>query len=146
MSTDYNFEDVDIPQGTYIGWGPKPGQTATLDVISYQAEGGTDFNDQPCPQVIGTLLAPMASYRDKGTTKDSLEAGTLVTMTCGLANLKRNMHAANPQTGDVLRVSYNDTIEGGKGTIKLFKCEIARGAGTGIIPPAADDGDDDGGF
>jgi hypothetical protein len=129
--TSYDFTPVEVPTGTYISWGPKPEQIVTIDVISYTPHGGTDFHDQPCPQIVGTLVADCATYRDKGATKERLTAGPMVTLNCGLANLKRNVLAADPQPGDIIRLTFESTTPGAKGDIKLFKAEVARGAGTG---------------
>lgn len=145
--TSYDFTPVEVPTGMFIGWGITPPQAVTIDVISYSPAGGTDFNQNPCPQVIGTLLADCASYRDKGTTKERVPAGTVVTINAGQANLRRNILAADPNPGDVLRLTFEATTPGAKGDIKLFKAEVARGAGTGRAtdndPAPASDGLDD---
>ena len=49
MST--TWEDVEIPQGSFIGW-HEIGQKVTGKVVSFAAEGGTDFNQNPCPQIV----------------------------------------------------------------------------------------------
>src|SRR5690606_31612875 len=82
------WEEIEIPQGTFIGWG-EIGQTITGKVLSFAAEGGSDFNGNPCPQVVLELTETVDNYKDKGTTKETLDAGELVTLTCGQANLKR---------------------------------------------------------
>lgn len=129
--TDYNFTEVEVPAGTFISWGAKPGQTVTLDVISYDPSGGTDFNENPCPRIVGVLVADCATYKDKGATKERVVAGTMVTINAGQANLRRNVLAADPQPGDIIRLTFESTTPGSKGDIKLFKAEVARGAGTG---------------
>lgn len=146
MSTDdYNFEDVDVPRGLFYGWGPKPGQVLTLDVVSYNPTGGTDFHDEPCPQVVGVTVADTIRYKEKGTEREKVTKGTLITLNCGQANLRRTVLAADPTPGDVLRITFEDVTEGSKGDIKLFKAQIARGQGTGSAAGAisSSDGDDD---
>lgn len=136
MSTP-TFEDVVVPQGTYISWGPKPGQDITVRVVSYDPTGGTDFNGAACPQLVGVLTGTVTNYREKGSVTEELEADTMVTINCGLANLKRNVQSAAPEAGDLLRLHYYDLAKSDKGDVKLFKAQIARGAGK--APAAADD-------
>lgn len=135
--TSYDFTPVEVPSGTFIGWGPNPGQSVTIDVVSYAPGGGTDFNQNPCPQIVGVLTADCATYKDKGATKERVTAGTMVTINAGQANLRRNVLAADPQPGDIIRLTFESTTPGAKGDIKLFKAEVARGAGTGKAPGAA---------
>lgn len=134
--TDLNFTPVEVPSGTYVSWGNTPGQTVTIDVLTYSPAGGTDFNQNPCPQVVGTLVADCATYRDKGSIKERLTAGTVVTINAGQANLRRTLLAADPAPGDVLRLTFHDTTPGSKGDIKLFRAEVARGAGKQAAPAA----------
>lgn len=137
--TSYDFTPVEVPSGTFIGWGTTPGQSVTIDVISYSPTGGTDFNQNPCPQIVGTLTADCATYKDKGATKERVVAGTMVTINAGQANLRRNVLAADPQPGDIIRLTFESTTPGAKGDIKLFKAEVARGAGTGKATATAAD-------
>lgn len=127
MST--TWEDVEVPVGTFIGWGPTPGQVIVLKVHDYSPQGGTDFNDNPCPRVVGELTEAAVTYKDKGATKVDLPAGDMVTINCGQANLARNVRAADPAAGDLLRIEFKELERGTKGDIKVFKCQIARGAG-----------------
>lgn len=124
MST--TWEEVEVPQGTFIGWGTQPGQTVTLKVHDFSNDGGTDFNDKPCPRIIGELTEPADSYKEKGTVKVNLPAGELVTLNCGQANLARNVRAAQPEPGDMIRITFASLEKGTRGDIKIFKTQIAR--------------------
>lgn len=127
MST--TWEDVEVPVGTFIGWSAKPGQVITLKVHDYSPQGGTDFNENPCPRVVGELTVAATTYKDKGATAVELDAGEMVTINAGQANLARNIRAADPAAGDLLRITFHDLEKGTKGDIKVFKCQIQRGAG-----------------
>lgn len=130
-----DWQDIDIPQGTFIGWG-EVGQTITGKVLSFAAEGGSDFNGNPCPQVVLELTESADNYKDKGTTKETLDSGELVTLTCGQANLKRAIVAASLNTGDLVRIKFDDTYKTPSGTGKSFKVQVARQA---KAAPAAGD-------
>lgn len=137
MSTQ-QWEDVEIPQGTFIGWG-EIGQTVTGTVISFAAEGATDFNDNPCPQLVIELTEQAITFKDKGTTRDSIPAGEFATITAGQANLKRNLLAAALTPGDTVRIKFEGTYKTGKGEGKSFKVQVARGQAPVARP--AEDGD-----
>lgn len=122
-----DWQDIDIPQGTFIGWG-EVGQTITGKVLSFAAEGGTDFSQNPCPQVVLELTETVDNYKDKGTVKETIESGELVTLTCGQANLKRAITAASLNVGDLVRVKFDDTYKTANGTGKSFKVQVARAA------------------
>jgi hypothetical protein len=125
--TSYNFTPVEVPSGTFIGWGPNPGQSVTRHVVSYAPSGGTDFNQNPCPQIVGVLTADCATYKDKGATKERVTAGTMVTINAGQANLRRNVLAADPQPGDV--VLFDWTGDRVADHVGLFDAWIDRDAG-----------------
>lgn len=121
------FQKIEIPQGTFIGWGRK-GQQITAKVLSYDPTGGRDFNGDPCPQLIGELADACDNYKDKGATHETLDAGEMITITAGIANLKRGLQAADPSPGDVVRLTFSDTYRTANGDGKVIDVEIARGA------------------
>jgi hypothetical protein len=129
------FQDVDVPRGRFIGWG-KVGQTITVKVASYDPTGGSDANGKVCPQMVGTLTEAADNYRDRGTTLEQLDAGELVTVTAGIANLKAGLLAADPKPGDLVRMEFIDTYKTANGTGKSIKIQIARGAANAV---SADD-------
>jgi hypothetical protein len=135
------WKKVEVPQGTYIGFGPKattPPQVVTIDVLDYDEFGGTDFNGKVCPQLAGTLVEDCTSWRDKGTTKETLKAGAMVQVTCGLANLKKAIKACEPKRADLVRMTHTEDVKVSDGTVKVIEVEHAPGAGKGR---RADEGD-----
>jgi hypothetical protein len=135
------FKKVEVPVGTFIGWGMKatsPPQQVTIDVLDYDEFGGKDFNGNVCPQLAGTLVEDCVNYRDKGSTKETLKAGAMVQVTCGLANLKRAIKACEPQRADLVRMTHSEDIKVSDGTVKVIEVEHAPGAGKGL---KADEGD-----
>src|SRR5690554_1006605 len=101
----YEFEKVEVPVGRYIGWGRK-GQQVTIKVLSFDPNGGKDYNGNVCPQLVGTLVEPAETYSARGASRDELPAGELVTVTASIVNLKRGLLAANPQPGDIVQMTY----------------------------------------
>jgi len=126
MST-YQFEDVVVPHGSFIGWGDYPGQFVTGKVLDYDPRGGTDFNNEVCPQLTVELVEPAASFNKQGDRTD-YQAGELVLLTCGLVSLKRAIKAADPTPGDVVKILLDSLERTPNGTVKVFKLQIARGA------------------
>ncbi len=137
--SNYQFEHVDVPAGSYVGWGPNPGQVVTGKVLSFDAAGGTDFNGGACPQVSMELLEPAVSINKQGD-QTQFPAGDLVVISGGQANLKRALNAANLSTGDVVKITYSSTTRPATGPGKLFDVAVARGAAAGQTnranPPA----------
>lgn len=119
------FKTIEVPQGRFIGWGQK-GQCITVKVMSYDPNGGKDFNGNICPQMIGTLTDDADNYKDKGTAKERLDAGELVTVTAGVANLKRGLMAAEPTPNDIVRMTFTDTYKTANGDGKVIEVQIAR--------------------
>jgi len=133
------FKKVEVPQGRFIGWGKK-GQSVTIDVLDFDPTGGSDFNNNACPQVTGTLVEDCDNYRDKGTTKERIKAGELVAVTCGQANLRKGILICDPKRGDLVRLTFTDTYETAKGDGKVIEVEHAPGAG-GKGHQTSDEGD-----
>lgn len=131
----YQFEDVDIPQGSFISWGPKPGQKVVGKVVEYGAATGTDFNDNPCPQLSVELVEPAHSVNKDGERRD-YGVGELVVINGGQANLRRNLLATDPSRGDVISIEFSDLQKTPRGSVKVFRTRIARGAAAGDGPAA----------
>lgn len=126
--SNYSFETVDVPSGSYIAWGPTPGQVVTGKVLEYSPAGETDFNGNPCPGLTLELVEAAYSVNKAGERHDH-GVGDLVTVTCGLANLKRAVQAAALSAGDIVRLSYTGQGQSANGTFKVFEVAVARGAG-----------------
>ena len=75
MST--TWEDVEIPQGSFIGW-HEIGQKVTGKVVSFAAEGGTDFNQNPCPQIVIELTESALNFKEKGAERETITDPTTV--------------------------------------------------------------------
>jgi len=119
------FQTIEVPTGRFIGWG-QLGQTITVKTVAFDPTGGKDFNDNICPQLIGTLTENCDNYREKGTVKERLEAGEMVTVNGGVANLKKGLLIANPKPGDLVRMTWTDTYKSTKGDGKVIQVQVAR--------------------
>ena len=75
--SDDGYEKVEVPRGTFVGWGLKPGQKMTARVLSYSDTDGRDFNGETCPLVVAELTEPFTNYRDKGTTQETIDVTLL---------------------------------------------------------------------
>lgn len=121
-----DFRTIDVPSGRFISWG-KLGQQVTVRVVSFDPVGGRDFQNNICPQLIGTLVHDCDNYRDKGAIHERLPAGEMVTVNGGIANLKRGLLLADPTPGDLVRMTYNDTYKTAQGDGKIIQVEHAHG-------------------
>jgi len=130
------WETIEVPKGSFISWGDRPGQEVVGRVLDYDATGGTDFNDQPCPQLSVELTADAYSVNKAGERFDH-GRGDVVTLNCGLANLKRAIRAAALDPGDLVSIRFDSTDRADKGTVKVFVVKVARGAGRRTSEPAS---------
>lgn len=124
--TEYQFEEIHVPRGAYIGWGTTVGQHVTGKVLAYDSMGGTDFNDDPCPQLTVELVAPAASFNKQGD-RSEYAVGEIVVINAGLVSLKRALRAAAPEPGDVVKIELTGLVKTGKGTVKEMGIKVARG-------------------
>lgn len=125
-----NWEEVDVPRGAYIGWGNKEGQHVTGKVLEYALDGGTDFNNKPCPAITIELIETAASFNKEGV-RTNHDAGEVVQLNAGQVSLKRALRAADPSPGDLVKISLANLVKTPNGTVKEFAIKIARGAGVG---------------
>lgn len=132
-----NWEEIDVPRGAYIGWGNNAGQNVTGKVLEYAPTGGSDFNSNPCPQLAIELIEDAESYNKAGQCFKHA-AGDIIQLTCGQVSLKRAVMAADPNPGDLVKISLEGIVnlQGGN-TVKEFGIKIARGAGGQSQQPAA---------
>lgn len=135
--TNYTFEPVEgVAQGAYISWGDFIGQEVVGKVLGYDPVGGRDFNENPCPQLQLELVHPAKSINKAGNITD-FDAGELVVINAGQVSLKRAVRAADPQPGDVLKITLSNLVKTKNGVVKEFSLAIARGAAKGSTPAAA---------
>lgn len=126
-----DWEEVNVPRGAYIGWGMRKGQFVEGEVLDYNPIGGTDFNDNVCPQLQVILTAPAASF-NKAMERKNFEPNSLVVVNAGLVSLSRAVKAANLMKGDMVRIELTDILAGqGKngGDVKEFGIKLKRGEG-----------------
>jgi hypothetical protein len=139
---DFTFETIEVTQGSFFSWGPRPGQKITGRVVDYSPNGGTDFNDEPCPQLVLELTSDAYSITKDGEQTD-FARGDFVTLNTGQANLKKLVRSADPAAGDVVEISFAKTERSPRGTVKIFDMKIARGAAKDLPKPASRPADDD---
>lgn len=132
-----NWEEIDVPRGAYIGWGNNSGQSVTGKVLEYAPTGGSDFNGNACPQLAIELIEDADSYNKAGQSFRHA-AGDIVQLTCGQVSLKRAVMAADPNPGDLVKITLDGIVnlQGGN-TVKEFGIKIARGAGSSAQPAQA---------
>jgi hypothetical protein len=132
------WEEIEVPSGSFIGWGVKPGQHVTGRVVEYSIDGGTDYNGGKCPQLAIELTDKAASFDKEGARTD-FDAGELVNLTCGQVKLKAAVRKADPNPGDLLKIELT-SVERTKNnnTLKEFSIKIARGAGVSAGKPAVE--------
>lgn len=122
------WQKIEVPRGSYVGWGNKRGQHVTGTVTDYDVTGGSDFNGNACPQLDVELTERAASF-DKEGNRTNFEVGELVSVTCGLTVLKKMVKSAEPKKGDLVKITMDGTEKSPNGTVKLFDFQIARGVG-----------------
>lgn len=139
--TTQQWQEVDVPRGAFISWGDAIGQHVTGKVLGYDETGGTDFNNNVCPQLQVELIEPAVSINKTGQ-QTQFPAGELVVLNCGQVSLKRAVRAAALNTGDLVKIELSNLVNTSNGTVKEFSIKVARGAGVGTssqpqaAPPA----------
>lgn len=139
MSNDWDdAEDIEIPKGSFIGWGNTKGQHVTGKVLEYGDAAGEDTKGNACPQITVELIEPAASF-DKLGNRTDYPAGELVSLTCSQVQLKRGIKAADPAPGDLIRIVLEDVrvLPNNGNTLKEFGIKMKRGAGGPVSAPPA---------
>lgn len=136
------WEEVTVPKGAYISWGTKAGQHVTGKVLEYSIDGGSDFAGNRCPSVAIELTEPAASINKEGERTD-FDAGEIVQLNAGQVSLKRALRAADPSTGDLVKITLENLVKTANGTVKEFGIKIARGAGVSKGAASRANSDDD---
>ncbi|WP_100483791.1 type 1 glutamine amidotransferase family protein [Mycobacteroides abscessus] len=136
MSVNWDAaEEIDIPKGSFIGWGMTKGQHVTGKVLEYSDTGGKDTKDNICPQVTVELTEPAASFNKIGTRTD-YGIGDLVSVTGSQVQLKRGLKVAAPSPGDLVKITLTDVkVLPNTNTLKEFSIKVARGAGSPVPTP-----------
>lgn len=129
MTDQYNWEKIDVPRGSFIGWGLRAGQKVVGVVVEFSPTGGRDFDQNPCPNVAIELVEEAWSA-NKAQQWTKHERGDLVQLNCGQVSLKRAVLAADLSPGDLVKVELENILFGqGKngGDIKEFGIQVVRG-------------------
>lgn len=127
------WEDVEVPVGSFISWGSRAGQHVTGVVLEFSEEGGTDFNGNVCPQIAVQLTEKAASINKEGERTD-FDKGAEVIVNGGQVRLGRALKQAKPKRGDLIKLEIAGVERTSSGnTLKDFKVKIARGAGVDLI-------------
>lgn len=121
------WTEVDVPRGSFISWGTNTGQHVTGRVMAYEPQGGTDFAGNPCPQLSVELTAPAASVNKEGARTD-FAVGELVVLNAGQVSLKRALQAAQPQPGELVKITLASLARTANGTVKEFTIAKAPGS------------------
>jgi hypothetical protein len=126
------YTEIDVPQGSYVGWGNKPGQVIEGVVTDYDPTGATGFGGKgECPALEIELSRTAHSYSKKTGQWTTYEAGETVQLSCGQVQLKKKVRKAQPRIGDSIRIELTDLIAVDNGTVKSFTVGIDRNAGNG---------------
>lgn len=98
MSIDY--ESIPTGGGEFVTW-TEVGQVVEGIIIGFTVDGGSDFNDNACPEVTIRQLD-----------------GALATVTCGTAQLKKAMtlNADKMRLGHQIRIEFTGTYKTNKGS------------------------------
>lgn len=118
------FEKVDVPEGTFIGWGTKPNQAVVGEVRDYSETAGKDYDKEPCPLVTVKLTETAHSFV-KGKWS-SFEPGTVVLVTCGQPKLKQAIKFAEPKRGNLIKIVLTGLQDTANGEMKLYEVYMDR--------------------
>jgi hypothetical protein len=125
-----SWETVEVPRGSYIGWGVKPGQQVTGRIVDYDPTGATDFAGEPVPHLEVELTEACESYTKTGDRFD-FGPGELVALSCSQAQLKRIIRKAELKIGMMVRITLTGQVKSASGnTVKEFSVELDRSGAT----------------
>jgi hypothetical protein len=140
MTDNLNWEQIEVPQGSFVGWGDKPGQFVLGKVLGFNLTGGSvkDKPDIKVPLLTLELMEPAHSFtRKDGWTQ--FGKGDLVQLTCALVSLQRAVLTAQPAPGDLVKLTLQEILWGqgqNSGDVKVFDMKIVRGYDKSIGQPA----------
>jgi len=125
--TDGEWEEIEVPQGSYMSWASRPGQRVIGKIIDYEPQGGVDLQDQPCPLLTVLLAEPTYAVNKDGDRRD-FAADDMIMVNCSLYNLKKGIKFANVERGDMINIHFHDLTKVDKGDAKQFKIKVLRGS------------------
>lgn len=144
------FQKVEVPAGAYMGWSSsKPGQIVEGKLVEYDERGGSDFAKNPCPLVVLTLTRKAVSV-NKENERTDYAPGDELSVTCGLANLKKSIKKADRDFGLArgmgIRIELERFEKVPDGKVKVFDVQVdpstAIGDGHAASGGGADDDDE----
>lgn len=137
-----NWETIEAPTGSYIGWGTKKGQFVEGRVTEYTDDGGRDFTGAHCP-LIGIELTEKAASFNKAGERTNHDPGNKIQITAGQVKLKAVLLKAAPRVGDLIRIELTDVIKTANGnTLKDYTVQISRDGGPAPAQAAVEDDDE----
>lgn len=140
------YKKVEVPVGSFVGWGKKRGQYVEGKVLDYDPQGGTDFAKKPCPLLEVELTKRAASF-DQDNNRTDYDPGETVMLTCGQANLKKSIKAAardGLKPGNLIRIELVSFEKVPNGTVKVFEIQVDRDHEDKTASSKSDDDDDQG--
>jgi hypothetical protein len=112
---------IDVPTGgAYVSWGSQAGQHVTGTVVSFDKEAGSSFDGTVVPHLEVELSEPTHSIDKDGEVRD-FDAGDIVSLNCGQAQLKKALSRIDLRPGDKVRIELTGTVKTPKGTGKAYK-------------------------
>jgi hypothetical protein len=129
------WEEIEVPKGSYVGWGNRTGQHVTGGLLSIDPVGATcppkpgQTVGDPCPLLEFELTEPAASY-DRDLNRTDFEAGQEVCLSVSQKQLQRAVAKAHLRPDDLVRIELTGSEKTTNGTVKLFKILVDRGAFT----------------
>jgi hypothetical protein len=122
------FQKVEVQAGNYMGWSStKPGQIVEGKIVEYDERGGSDFAKNPCPLVVVTLSRKAVSVNKEGD-RTEYAPGDELSVTCGLANLKKSIKQADRDfglsRGMGIRIELERFEKVPDGKVKIFDVQV----------------------
>lgn len=136
------FQKVEVPVGSYIGWGTKPKQYVEGEVTDYDIAGGSDFAGNPCPLLEVVLTRPAASFTKDGD-RTNYAPGETVLLTCGQVSLKKAVKKAELEKGNLVNITLVSLDRTANGTVKVFQVQVDRDHTPTQSAAKGDSADDD---
>jgi hypothetical protein len=119
------WQKIEVPQGSFIGWGTKEGQIVQGKVTDYDETGGRDYDKNSCPLIEIELTYKAASFIKNQRT--DFPVGSVVLVTCGQANLKKAIKRAELVRGNLVKITMTGELDTGQGSpMKMFDIQVDR--------------------
>lgn len=122
------FQKVEVAPGNYMGWsGTRTGQIVEGKLVEYDEIGGRDFSKNPCPLLVVTLTRKAVSVNKEGD-RTQYSPGDELSVTCGMANLKKSIKQADRDFGLArgmgIRIELEEFQKVPDGKVKVFDVQV----------------------